>query len=190
MSFLIPIGDGFEETEAITVVDLLRRAGIDIIVASVKDNELKVTGSHEIEITADVLLSNIEPEKLEGLILPGGPGVKELKRNMALLDLVRTNFSEEKLTAAICAAPTILAASGICAGKRMACFPAVEEELRGNGIEVLREEVVEDGRIITSRGVGTAIPFALALIEAIKSKEVAEEIANSIVFHQGTNQDD
>lgn len=172
------LAPGFEEVEAITVIDLLRRAEIELTTASIADKI--VTGSHNIKIYADVLLSDLREPDYDILILPGGPGTKHLRDSEAVLDLVKKQNAQQKWVAAICAAPTVLEKAGILHGKSVTSFPA-EKGVFNNSI-YKNDPVVKDGNIITSRGAGTAVDFSLALIAVLKGRDVASEIADRIVY--------
>ena len=176
----ILIANGCEEIEALTVVDLLRRAGIGIEMVSVTP-EKKVTGSHGIRFETDLAAGEFVPEAYDGVILPGGmPGTRYLKESGFVTDILKSFSAQGKLTAAICAAPTVLGACGILNGRRAVCYPSMEDGL--TGAEVLYNDVVRDGNVITSRGMGTAIPFALELIAFFLGKEEADAMAEKIVF--------
>lgn len=180
-SALVLLGEGFEEVEAVAPMDLLHRAGINVMTAGVGGR--LVTGSHDITLMADRELAADEEPAAGALILPGGPGTKKLKENPDVLALVRRYHEKKRFLGAICAAPTILHRAGVLGGRRFACFPSCEAELEGVGT-LLRDKVVVDGRIITSRGAGTAIPFALALITALRSAEAAREVARAIIHEE------
>jgi len=157
------LAEGFEEIEALTVVDLLRRAQIEINMVSITGS-LQVTGSHQISVMADVLFEDAKFDDADMLVLPGGlPGTINLMKHEGLDKLLRKFHSESKNMAAICAAPTILGNKGLLEGKKATCYPGCENELTGS--TVLYDDVVIDGNIITSRGLGTAIDFALAIIK-------------------------
>lgn len=173
------LAEGFEEIEGLTVVDLLRRAGITIDMVSVSGT-LSLTGSHGIKVLADFLFEEYPLEEAIMLILPGGPGTKHLLLHTKLHDVLGTAFGDNKLLAAICAAPSVLGSLGILEGKKAACFPGYEDKLTGATISY--EEVVTDGSIITSRGLGTAIPFALAIIEYALGKEAAKNVKDAIQY--------
>jgi 4-methyl-5(b-hydroxyethyl)-thiazole monophosphate biosynthesis len=173
--------DGFEEMEAIVPLDLLRRAGVDVCTAGVwlKPGSGKtVTGSHGIPVTCDIAMDQVDGEALEGVILPGGPGHARLAESGALLELVAFAARRGKLLAAICAAPSILGKNGYLKGKRACCYPGYEKDLLG--AQVVRDPVVRHGNVITSRGAGTAVFFALAMIRYLASPEKAEEIAAQV----------
>ena len=171
------LAEGFEETEAVTPIDLLRRAGIEVLVLGL--NAATVHGSHNIPIVADGLLDEFHGDPA-GIVLPGGPGHKNLLGSKVVLSLVRTIFGRGLLCAAICAAPSVFGKAGILKGKRATCFPDVESELAG--ATIVREPVVIDGTVITSRGAGTAVPFALAIIEYLKGADAADGIASTIIY--------
>jgi 4-methyl-5(b-hydroxyethyl)-thiazole monophosphate biosynthesis len=174
--------DGFEEVEALTVVDLLRRGRIETKMVSVSDG-LEVVGRSNIRMETDVLFDQMEYKDVDILILPGGqPGTTYLGQHEGLKKLLK-EFSDKKgkKLAAICAAPTVFGAMGLLKGKKATCYPGLEDQLKGADI-VQDKKVVDDGNIITSRGVGTAIPFALKLIEELEGRKTADEVAASIVF--------
>lgn len=174
-------GTGFEEIEALTVVDLLRRADISVDMVSIT-NDKAVTGSHGIAVMMDKVFSEVSFDEVEMIVLPGGqPGTRNLEGCDALMEQVDL-FAKEKAVAAICAAPTILGHRRILEGKKAICFPGLEGEL--TGAEVVYEGAVTDGNIITGRGMGCAIPFGLAIVEAFQGKEVAEKLADKIVYQQ------
>ena len=174
------LGTGFEETEAIAPLDLLRRAGVEV--ATVGINGKVVYGSHGIGIEADLELGQMDLTKLEMVILPGGlGGVASIKASQAALDAVRFAYENGKYVAAICAGPTILASLGITDGKNATCYPGCESQM-GSAIIHENAAAVTDGKIITGTSAGCAIPFGLQLIAALKGKEAAEAIAKQIVI--------
>ncbi len=174
------LAEGFEEIEGLTVVDLLRRAEIDITTISIT-GKLTVTGSHHITTFADALFEDVDYEQANMLVLPGGmPGTMNLLEHPGLDTLLREFASKEKDIAAICAAPRVLGTKGLLAGKKATCYPGNETYLAG--AQVLNTVVVEDGNIITSRGMGTAIDFSLAIIRHLKGSREAERIAGSIQY--------
>lgn len=176
----ILFAEGYEEVEALTVVDLLRRAKIGCDIVAVKEAD-EVTGSHGIRVRADKALSQLVMEEYDGLILPGGlRGVNNLAADERVIDLLRRFAAAGKLTAAICAGPTVLAKAGLLEGRKACCYPGMEDQL--TGALACTESVVEDGSIITSRGLGTAIPFALALVAYFCGEKQAQALAKSIVF--------
>jgi 4-methyl-5(b-hydroxyethyl)-thiazole monophosphate biosynthesis len=176
---LIILAEGFEEIEAITPIDLLRRAGIKVTIAGL--NALEVKGSHDIIVKAEILLQQISGS-LDALILPGGPGHTNLLNSQTVLDLVISSFKQNILCAAICAAPAIFGKAGILKGKKATCFPGYEAKL-GGGI-FIDKKVVTDGKIITSRGAGTAIDFALEIINYLEGEAASKKVAEKIVLLQ------
>lgn len=172
---LVLLADGFEEVEAVAPIDLLRRAGVETVVAAVGDG-LAVTGKNGITVHADALLSETDGGSFDALVLPGGPAAKSLRENETVLALVRSFRESDRLVGAICAAPTILLRAGILDGKRYTAHFSVVEDLP----EILEEPVVRDGKIITSRGAGTAVEFGLALIGFLLGDGKAREVSASI----------
>lgn len=174
------LADGFEEIEALTVVDVLRRAGVRVDTVSISGDEL-VQGAHWIGVKADKVFEEVSISKADMLVLPGGmPGTKNLQKHHGLEELLRAYDKEEKWIGAICAAPSILGELGMLDGRKACCYPSFEEKL--TGAEVVQEPAVADGHIITGRGMGTAIPFALKLAEVLVGVEKAEQIRESILF--------
>lgn len=176
----ILFAEGYEEVEALTVVDLLRRAqiGCDIVAIGNPD---QTTGSHGITVRADKAFSETNFEEYDGVILPGGmPGTKNLAADEKVLKLLQRFHAAGKLTAAICAAPTVLAKAGLLEGKNAVCYPGMEAQL--TGARAGSAPVAADGTVITSRGIGTAIPFALTLVEYFNGAEQAEALAAEIVY--------
>lgn len=177
------LATGYEEIEALTVVDLLRRAGIDCQTVSVTGAK-QVTSSHNVTVTADVLFSEITDDA-DMLVLPGGiPGTPNLAAHQELGELLKKQFSAGKWVAAVCAAPTVLGGLGILDGKKATCFPGKMDELICG--EKLTDGVVVDGNVITSRGMGTCIDFGLKMIEVLDSKESADKIGKAIVYRQNS----
>ncbi len=173
------LATGFEEIEALTVVDLLRRAKLDCKMVSVM-NDRQVTSSHNVTVTADYLFSEIADDA-DMLVLPGGiPGTPNLAAHEGLCQMLQRYQKAGKWLAAVCAAPTVLGGLGILDGKCATCYPGKMEELICG--QKLTESVVVDGNVITSRGMGTCIDFGLKLIELLTSKDKADEIANAIVY--------
>lgn len=174
------LADGFEEIEGLTVVDILRRAGVETTMVSVTEERM-VAGSHQIPIQADVCLKDADFAETEALVLPGGmPGTLHLGECKALAELLLQFHREGKKVAAICAAPSVLGELGILEGKKACCYPGFEERL--TGASVVFDKVAVDGNVTTGRGMGTAIPFALALVEQLVSKEKAMELKKGIIY--------
>ena len=177
-SVLIPLIDGFEEIEAVTAIDILRRAGLNVTTAGV--GKRSATGSHQITVSTDALLDEISSGTYDLILLPGGPGTKALGEVTALQGMLKRQAHGGLPIAAICAAPTILAKLGILEGKRATCFPAVESQMAG--AQLSHYPVVVDDRIITSRGAGTAVPFALAVVELLLGRDKSQSLAREIVY--------
>ena len=174
------LAEGFEEVEAITPVDLLRRAGIDCVTVSLVGDKL-VPSSRHIPVLADRSWDEMDFDSCDGVVLPGGlAGTERLLADARVEALLRRFGEAGKLTAAICAAPTVLAKAGLLAGRRAICYPGLEDRL--TGAEVCCETVVCDGTVITSRGMGTSVPFGLALVEYFLGKEKADALAAKIVY--------
>jgi protein deglycase len=175
---IIILADGFEEVEAVTVIDLLRRAEIRVTVLGLEGVEVR--GAHDVWIRADQLFNGFS-EPFDALILPGGgPGTKKLAASKDLVELVRQSHERGLLCAAICAAPTILAKAGILDDKKAVCYPGCEDKM-GDAV-VLEDAVVVDGNIITSRSAGTAIPFALEIIYALMGEEAEENVRLAVLY--------
>lgn len=174
------MADGSEEIEGLTVVDILRRAGMEIITISINGTN-SVTGSHGITFLTDTVFEHVNFDDLDGIILPGGmPGTTNLGAHEGVNRIVREFFEQDKLVGAICAAPTVLGAAGILEGKHAVCHPGFEAGL--TGAIVSEEAVMTDGNIITSRGMGTAIDFALAIVAYRKGSEAVAELKTKLVY--------
>ena len=178
------LADGCETIEALTVADILFRAGIPCTKVSVTDTPV-VVSSHKVTMVADTTIGHLDFDRFDMLVLPGGmPGTLNLKACTALTDQVVRFHKEGRMIAAICAAPSIFAELGILKGVRAACNPTVEDILTANGAVLIRENAVKEGNIITSRAMGTAIPFALAIVEHYKGKEAADALGRNILYYQ------
>jgi len=174
------LGTGFEETEAIAPLDLLRRAGVETATVGVTGKI--VYGSHNIGIEADILIDEMDLTSLDMIILPGGlGGVASARASKPALDALKFAWDNGKFVAAICAGPTVLADLGITDGKKATCFPGCEDGM-GSALMQEMEAAVIDGNLITGTSAGCAIPFGLKLIEALKGKEEADRIAKQIVI--------
>ena len=173
------LGTGFEETEAIAPLDLLRRAGVEV--KTVGLNGPVITGSHGIGVAADMQIGDLDISDAEMVILPGGlGGVASIRGCKEAMEAVRTAWENGKFAAAICAGPTVLADLGITGGKNATCYPGCESGM--GDARMVHAAAVRDGNLITGTSAGCAIPFGLALIEALKGQEEAERIANQIVI--------
>ena len=171
------LADGFEETEALAPVDILRRAGIAVTTVGVGGKV--INGSHKIPVTADITIDALDYADMEGVILPGGmPGVKNLYAEQRVLDAVSYAYDKGLFVCAICAAPMILGRLGIVNGKKATCFPGFEDELKG--ADVTGEKVVVDGKVITSKGAGCALDFGFAITAQAKDEETAARVSSSM----------
>ena len=174
------LADGFEEIEALTAVDLLRRARIYVDTVSISD-EYMVAGAHGINVQTEDLFGEVDFEEFDMVVLPGGmPGTANLEAHPGVKKVVRAFCEGGKYVGAICAAPSILGNMGLLKGKRAICYPFFEEKL--SGAVLVKAPVVQDGNIITSRGMGTAIDFGLKLVEVLSDKLKADEVAESIIY--------
>ncbi len=172
------LADGFEEIEALSVVDILRRAEIEVKIISVDDNK-QVTGAHGIKVVADDIIGDLTDGEL--LFLPGGmPGVTNLEASKNVMSVIRDYLSKGKYIAAICAAPSILGKMGILQGKKAVCYPGFEKYL--DGAEVLTDKVVIDANIITSRGAGTASDLGFAIVSLLKDNETAKKLKTGMIY--------
>jgi 4-methyl-5(b-hydroxyethyl)-thiazole monophosphate biosynthesis len=173
------LGTGFEETEAIAPIDLLRRAQIDVSTVGIQGK--LVYGSHGIGVEADITLEQMDLTNLDMIVLPGGlGGVRSIKNCPAALDAVRFAYENGKFVAAICAGPTILAMLGITEGKEAVCYPGCEGEM-GNA-KMVTAACVRSGKVITGTSAGCAVPFGLALVAALKGQDEADRIEKQIVI--------
>lgn len=174
------LADGFEEIEALTPVDVLRRDGIEVITVSVMGRNT-VDGAHGITIATDMVLDKKTiGTVLDGdmLLLPGGPGHKVLAESEAVQEIINDYNKNEKKLAAICAAPSIFGRMGLLDGKKATCFPGFEEYMKG--AELVEASVVTDGRFTTAKGMGVSLPFALELVKVLDSGANASELAKKL----------
>ncbi|MBQ7857821.1 MAG: DJ-1/PfpI family protein [Oscillospiraceae bacterium] len=174
------LGTGFEETEAIAPIDLLRRAGIPTVTVGVDGKS--VTGGHGITVEADIELGQMDLTGLEMIVLPGGlGGVATVRNSPEALNALRFAWENGKLVAAICAGPTVLADLGITDGRTATCYPGCESGM-GSAVMIADVPCIQDGNLITGTSAGCAVSFGLKLVEALKGKEEAERIAAQIVI--------
>jgi protein deglycase len=175
----VHLAQGFEEIEAITIIDVLRRADLDVVVVSVS-GKTEITGAHQIIVIADVLFNEVNYDEIYMIVLPGGmPGAANLDAHAGLKHQIRKFVAENKQLAAICAAPLVFGNLGILEGKQAVCYPGFEEYL--TGAEVLQIPVTESGNIITGRGPGVAIQFALKIVEKAVSVEKAQLLSKQMI---------
>lgn len=174
------MANGCEEIEGLTVVDILRRGGVEVLTISITDCA-QVTGSHFVTFRTDTVKSAVTFSKLDGVVLPGGmPGTLNLGADETVGRVIKEFADSGRLVAAICAAPSVLGAAGLLNGKNAVCHPGFEEKLIGANTS--EDPVMRDGNIITSRGMGTAIPFGLAILEYLKGPEAVEQVRKGLVY--------
>lgn len=177
----ILLGAGFEEAEALVPADLLRRAGVEVALTSLEGDW--VAGSHQIAVKADKALADMDPKSVELVLLPGGlGGVKALGGDPRVERLVHSVLGQGGYAAAICAAPTLLAAFGLLEGKRAVCYPGMEGEMAGAVTQPSVPFVVE-GHIITGEAAGAAFPFGLKLVELLRGAEAAQKVKDAVHYH-------
>jgi 4-methyl-5(b-hydroxyethyl)-thiazole monophosphate biosynthesis len=175
MNVLVPLAEGFEELEAVTIVDVLRRAGLTVTVAALGSSPVK--GSHAIQVTSDTTLDAVAKSEFDAVVLPGGPGAKRLRDDPRVIALVKRTAERGRLVAAVCAAPIVLEAAGVLVGKRATAYPGSVLP----SAEQVEERVVVDGEVVTSRGPGTALEFSLALVEKLVGAAKASELSTAMI---------
>ncbi len=169
------LADGFEEMEALAPVDILRRAGLEVKTVGVTGKTL--TGSHKISVTADIIADSVRYDDMDMVILPGGlPGTNHLEDSELVKRAVTYCYNNDKYIAAICAAPRILGHMGVLDGKNATCYPGNEDALTKGGANFTGESVVVDGKVITGKGAGVAVKFALKIVEVLSSKETSDKL--------------
>lgn len=173
------LADGFEEIEALEPIDIMRRAGIEVKTASIK-SEKTVIGAHDIPVTADTVIADVEPKDITLLMLPGGAGHELLDASNEVHYLINECIILNKPIAAICAAPSILGKKMILSEKRATCFPGYEKYLYG--AEVTGDKVVVDGNFITGKGAGAAAEFGFTLVELLKDKQTADALKEQMQY--------
>jgi len=180
MRIAVHLATGFEEIEAISIVDVLRRASIDVTTVSITD-KLSVTGSHKIDVLADKLFSDIDYTNIDGIILPGGmPGATNLAAHAGLRNEIIKFNNSKKMLGAICAAPLVFGQLGILKNVNATCYPSFEKELTGANCSL--DRVVVDGHITTSRGPGTVFDFALTIVAKIKGDKTANDLRKGMLL--------
>ena len=174
-SVLVPLAQGCEELEAVTVVDLLRRAGINVVTAGLDTQP--VHASRGVVLIPDMTLEQALQDEYDMVVLPGGlPGADHLGEDERIIGLLREMATDDKYTAAICAAPRVLARAGLLEGKRATSYPGALETAAIPGLDYSEQAVVTDGKVVTSRGPGTAMDFALHLIELLEGKSTRDTV--------------
>lgn len=173
---LVFLATGFEEIETVTIVDVLRRAGVEVTVAGLVPNV--VEGAHAMKVVPDKHINEVNVEDFDAIVVPGGnPGYKNLRNSPQVLDMIKMAFNSGKLVAAICAAPAVLSDTGILKDKACTIYPGMANELEQGGGKPKLDNIVVDGNIFTSRGPATALPFAIVLAEKLAGKDVAEAVS-------------
>ncbi|MBQ7761268.1 MAG: DJ-1/PfpI family protein [Clostridia bacterium] len=180
------LAEGFEEVEALTPLDFLRRAGVEVTTVCVGDNPDKIaTGSHKIPVLCDISEGDVDKSApFDMIILPGGlPGADNLNASLVVSHFIDRAVKEDKYICAICAAPYILGQRGILKGRKACCYPGFEGKLTGATIS--QNGVVRDGKIITSRAMGKAVDFSLEIIDALCGNEMKEKLRTSVLYDKG-----
>lgn len=178
---LVPLADGCEEVEAVTIIDLLRRAQIEVVVAGLKPGVVKA--SRGVQLVPDTTLDAVLDEDFDMVVLPGGmPGAANLKADPRIVALLKKTAAADRYTAAICAAPMVLAEAGVLAGKQATSYPGFLDGLPG--IRLSTAAVVQDGKVLTSRGPGTAMDFALVLIEVLIGSDKRVQVEKALLRSQ------
>lgn len=174
MRVLVPLAEGFEEIEAISVIDILRRAEIEVVTAGLKDGLAE--GSHKVKVLPDTTLEKVDWHDFDGLVLPGGaPGFVNLGNDQRILDMAREMNRAGKCVAAICAAPSVLIKAGVLQGRKATVSPSGKAQVQACA-DFREDRVVVDKNLITSRAPGTALEFALKLVEALAGREMMEQV--------------
>ena len=174
------VANGYAEVEMLTVVDLLRRAGMTCDIISVTGKK-ELTSSHKVTVIADLLFEDADFDSYDALVIPGGmPGTTNLGAHAGVCEQLKKAYADGKLIAAICAAPTVSGKLGLMEDKKAICYPGMEDQL--TGARVTYEPAVRDGNIITSRGMGTAIDFGLEILAYYEGREAAAELAEKVVY--------
>ena len=175
---LVPLAPGFEEIEAVTVIDILRRAGVEVTVAGTVPGEIE--GRNEIKVTPDALLDDVATRRFDMIVLPGGSaGTEQLKKDPRVKQILLELAARGGYITAICAAPTVLSAVGLLQGKKVTSHPSVQGDLSETNYSENR--VVVDGRIVTSRSPGTALEFAMKLVEILEGRSKMEEVNRGVL---------
>lgn len=176
----ILLADGFEEVEAVTPIDALRRAGVEVRLVGVTG--MTVAGSHGIRVEAEESIDAVSPETCEAIIVPGGlRGVQNIKASKKALDAIKQAHDAGKYVCAICAGPTVLAGLGITDGKKAVCYPGMEDEM-GSALMVPGAAAVTDGKVITGRSAGTAWDFAFAILSALRGEDAAKKVSGGVHY--------
>lgn len=172
---LVLLARGFEEIEAVTIVDVLRRSGVEVTVAGLAAGPIE--GAHGMKFVADRSIEELAVRDFDAVVCPGGaPGYVNLRKDPRVIAMIKEAFDSNKLVAAICASPAVLSDAGVLKGRACTIYPGMEAELEKGGGRPSKELVVVDGNVVTSRGPATALPFSLKLVEKLVGKNVAENV--------------
>lgn len=175
----VMLADGFEEIEAVTIIDVLRRGGVDTVAVGL--DKLPVIGTHNLKVQADITLCDLDADSFDMIVLPGGyGGMQNLSGSPKMIETIKKFDKNGKFIAAICAAPIVLSVSEVIKGK-FTCYPSCESGISG-GEYVADQNVVIDGKIITSRGPATAMEFALELVKILNGERVYKEVRDGLLF--------
>ncbi len=175
----VHLAEGFEEIEAISIIDVLRRAGFDVEVVSM-NKTMEVNGAHDITVKTDVVFEKVDYDIIDMIVLPGGmPGSRNLQAHEGLQQQILNFHETDKPLGAICAAPLVFGNLGLLEGKVATCYPGFESELKGASVS--GNSVEQSGTIVTGKGAGVAINFALKIVEMFKGKEVADDLAKKMI---------
>jgi 4-methyl-5(b-hydroxyethyl)-thiazole monophosphate biosynthesis len=175
---LVPLADGFEEIEAMCVIDVLRRGGVETVVSSIHDRR-EVIGAHGVKVVADALFSDVGGDAYDVIVLPGGgEGTDNLKSCAGLLERLRRQRDEERFLAAVCAAPTVLVEAGVLGNEHITCYPTCQKELDRPWCEA---SVVADGLVITGQAPGSALLFALVVLQQVFGEALSKKVARAMV---------
>jgi len=179
-SVAIILADGFEEVEAVAIIDVLRRAGVDTVIAGLHDGP--IVSARQVKLVPDTMIDTVKADDFDMIVLPGGqPGADNLNADLRVKELIKSFSKKGKLMGAICAAPYVLANAGVLEGRRATSYPSYKDRL-GNAVYEERA-VVADGNVLTSRGAGTALAFGLAIVERLVSREKAQKIKEAMLIY-------
>ena len=177
---LVFLAPGFEEIEAVTIIDVLRRAKVNVTIAGLIEKPIE--GAHKLHIVPEKSVESVLSQEYDAVVCPGGsPGYINLRKDQRVIQIVKNTYAANKLVAAICAGPVILADAGVLKGKRCTIYPGMENELLNGDGKPSQEDVVVDGKVVTSRGPATAMLFALKLVEMLAGKQVSDSVARKLL---------